>query len=85
VNTEVLDFIFKAVELGLIPFVGYLIKKLSDISEEMKALRTVMIGIDGRNGIRSRLIRLERRLERLLMNEAGHNNSGYTSEMETDD
>jgi hypothetical protein len=85
VNSEVLEFVFKAVELGLIPFVGYLIKKLTDISEEIKALRTVMIGIDGRNGIRSRLIRLERRLERLILNEAGHNNSSYTSEMEVDD
>lgn len=84
-NSEVLEFVFKAVELGLIPFVGYLIKKLTDISEEIKALRTVMIGIDGRNGIRSRLIRLERRLERLILNEAGHNNSSYTSEMEVDD
>ena len=84
-NSEVLEFVFKAVELGLIPFVGYLIKKLTDISEEIKALRTVMIGIDGRNGIRSRLIRLERRLERLILNEAGHNNGSYTSEMEVDD
>lgn len=84
-NGEVIEFVFKAVELGLIPFVGYLIKKLTDISEEIKALRTVMIGIDGRNGIRSRLIRLERRLERFILNEAAHGNNNYTSEMEIDD
>lgn len=84
-NSEVIEFVFKVVELGLIPFVGYLIKKLTDISEEIKALRTVMIGIDGRNGIRSRLIRLERRLERFILNEAGHGNNNYTSEMEIDD
>lgn len=83
-NSEVVEFVFKAVELGIIPFVAYVVKKLTDISEEIKALRTVMIGIDGRNGIRSRLIRLERRLERFIMNEAGHNGS-YTSEMEIDD
>jgi hypothetical protein len=78
VNNETLEFIFKAIELGIIPFIAYVVKQLSRISEELKALRTVLIGIDGRNGMRSRLIHLERRLERIGM--AGGSNN-YTDEM----
>lgn len=72
---ELWEFLFKAVEFGIVPFIGYVIKKLSDISEELKALRTVLIGIDGKNGIRSRLIHLERKLEKVPR---------YTDEMELD-
>ncbi len=87
-NSEAWDFLFKVVELGVIPFVIYVTKSLAKISADLKTLRTVLIGIDGKNGIRSRLIRLERRLERLTALEAqiqGLPHVHYESDGELDD
>lgn len=84
-NSELLDLVLKLVELGVVPFVIYVTKTLAKISAELKTLRTVLIGIDGKNGIRSRLIRLERRLERLTAIEAhiqGHKHLDLTEEFD---
>lgn len=62
-STEVFSLLVKAVEIGVIPIVGYGVKKLTEISNELIELRTALIGIDGKNGIRSRLIHLERKFE----------------------
>lgn len=82
-SQELWEFLFKAIEFGIIPFIGYVVKKLSDISEELKALRTTLIGIDGKNGIRSRLNRLERKIENHLERRP-ENYSRNTDEMELD-
>lgn len=69
--------IFKIVELGIIPVIGYVAKKLAEISKELTELRTALIGIDGKNGIRSRLFHLERKVEN-FMERKPDNYSRYT-------
>lgn len=75
-NVDV-DVIFKLVELLLLPFAWYVIKRLDALADDVKAvakdtgdLKTILIGVDGKNGIRSRVIRLERRVETLSLQQA---------------
>jgi len=78
------DVIMKLVEFLLLPFAWYVIKRLDALSETIKTiskdtgdLKTILIGVDGKNGIRSRVIRLERRVETLSLQQAtrhGENN-----------
>lgn len=53
----------KLLEITLLPFGVYIVKTLSSIQKEVSDLKTVLIGIDGKNGIRSRVVRIERRLD----------------------
>ncbi len=64
-NQESWHNLFKIVEILIVPFALYIIKTLTSIQREVSDLKTVLIGIDGKNGIRSRVIRMERRVERL--------------------
>jgi len=76
-TTLKVDGIFKLVELLLVPFAWYVIKRLDVLAESLRAvskdtsdLKTILIGVDGRNGIRSRVMRLERRVEALALSQA---------------
>jgi hypothetical protein len=62
--------LYRIIELVLIPFGIYLVRTLTSVASELKELKTVLIGIDGKNGIRSRVIRVERRIERLAAAQA---------------
>lgn len=82
-SSELIASLFKLVEVGVIPIVGYGVKKLTEISKELTELRTALIGIDGKNGIRSRLIHLERRFE-IFMERKPENYSRRTDAFEVD-
>lgn len=64
-NQEAWHNLFKIIELLIVPFGIYIVKTLSNLLKDISDLKTVLIGIDGKNGIRSRVIRMERRIERL--------------------
>lgn len=64
-NPETWQNLIKIIEVLVVPFGLYVIKTLTSIQREVSDLKTVLIGIDGKNGIRSRVIRMERRVERL--------------------
>jgi hypothetical protein len=70
VTTETWGEIYRLIELVLIPFGIYLVRMLTAVTSDLKELKTVLIGIDGKNGIRSRVIRVERRIERLAAAQA---------------
>ena len=72
-----LDVLFKFVELLLLPFAWHIIKRLDALAEtsttlasDSRELKTILIGTDGKNGIRSRVMRLERRVENLSIRQA---------------
>lgn len=64
-NAETWQNLIKILEILIVPFFLWVIKTLTTIQRELSDLKTVLIGIDGKNGIRSRVIRMERRVERL--------------------
>lgn len=76
-SAEFFDQIIKVVELLVLPFAWYIVNSLKDLSKrldevatEARELKVVLIGVDGRNGMRSRFSRVERRVEQLVVNEA---------------
>lgn len=73
--------LLKLVEILVVPFALYVVKTLTTIQKEVSDLKTVLIGIDGKNGIRSRVIRMERKVERLALQQAQR----YGDEMGDDD
>lgn len=64
-NADAWGQLVRVVEILIVPFVLWVVKTLTAIQREVSDLKTVLIGIDGKNGIRSRVIRVERRVERL--------------------
>ena len=75
------DVLFKFVELLLLPFAWHIIKRLdklaevsTELSSDTRELKTILIGTDGKNGIRSRVMRLERRVETLALQQASRHN-----------
>lgn len=64
-NADAWGQLVRVVEILVVPFVLWVVKTLTAIQREVSDLKTVLIGIDGKNGIRSRVIRVERRVERL--------------------
>ena len=68
-STELWEQLVKLVEVLIIPFSVWLVKTLAAIQKETTELKTVLIGVDGKNGIRSRVIRIERKLENLPVKE----------------
>ena len=69
-NPVAWEQLLKVVEVLIIPFGLYMVRVLTAIQKEVSDLKTVLIGIDGKNGIRSRMIRVERRVERLAVAQA---------------
>lgn len=69
-NLVAWEQLLKVVEVLIIPFGLYMVRVLTTIQKEVSDLKTVLIGIDGRNGIRSRVIRMERKVERLALAQA---------------
>lgn len=69
-NPVAWEQLLRLVEILIIPFGIWVVKMLSMIQKEVSELKTVLIGIDGKNGIRSRVIRVERKVERLSLQQA---------------
>lgn len=64
------ELIKTVVEVAVIPFSLWIVNTLRLALEELRTLRTVLIGVDGKNGMRSRLRRLEKRVEALALQQA---------------
>lgn len=67
---QLFDGIFKLVEILVVPLLWKIYTTLSEISDkqalqagEINNVKTILIGTDGKNGMRSRVRRLERRQE----------------------
>lgn len=71
-NQEVIDGLFKTVEVLVVPFCIWVLKELSALRKDLSEIKTVLIGVDGRNGIRSRTIRLENKVGRIGITLAAH-------------
>lgn len=50
------------ITIVVVPFCLYIVKELKEISKAMSELSTVLIGIGGKNGMRSRVARNESRI-----------------------
>lgn len=72
-----------AIEVAVIPFSLWIVNTLRLALEELRTLRTVLIGVDGKNGMRSRLRRLERRVENLSLQQAARH--GEVIELDTNE
>lgn len=81
------DALFKMVEILLLPAGWYIIKRLDAVVESTKELKTILIGADGKNGMRSRVIRLEKKVSNLsLLQAARHGEaSPLLEEADADD
>jgi hypothetical protein len=86
------DLAIKAAELILIPILWKIYQTLSDLSTkvssqstEISTLKTILIGTDGRNGIRSRVRRLERRQEQTALLLASLHGEGMKIEEEEEE
>ena len=71
------DVLFKVIELLILPFAYYLIKRIDSMVEVVgqsnktsNELKTILIGADGKNGIRSRVMRLEKKVSNLSLLQA---------------
>ena len=64
-NETQIEGLKNIVEFLILPFALYIVRKLDELSKKVNELSVVLIGVDGKNGIRSRVIRVERRIERL--------------------
>lgn len=61
---ELFDFIVKIFEIVIVPLVFSIYKDGRKQTEDIGTLKTILIGADGKNGIRSRVRRLERTAEK---------------------
>jgi len=59
-SKETIETIYRIVELVLIPLLWKIYQAIDKLKEETSTLKTILIGVDGKNGIRSRVLRLEK-------------------------
>lgn len=81
------DVLFKFVELLLLPFAYHIIKRLDRLDDNgakqtnnTLELKTILVGSDGKNGMRSRVMRLERRVEHLALQQASRHGEDIPQE-----
>lgn len=82
-NKELIEVLVRVVELVLIPILWKVYTVLSTLSSEVQTLKIILVGSDGKNGIRSRVRRLEVRQERMALMmaaQAGETNLSFDSE-----
>jgi hypothetical protein len=84
-ETPTWDIIKTVIEIAIIPLGAWIVNNLRLALEELRTLRTVLIGVDGKNGMRSRLRRLERRVENLSLQQAARHGEVPELELEEDD
>jgi hypothetical protein len=61
---EIVDYIIRAVEVILVPLLWRLGNSFIAVRDSNIELRTLLIGMDGKNGLRSRIERLENNSDR---------------------
>lgn len=64
---QFLDGLVRVIEVVLVPILWKVYAALSGLTTQVGELRTVLIGSDGKDGIRSRVRRLEVRQERIAL------------------
>lgn len=79
------EIVKTAIEVAVIPFSLWIVNTLRLALEELRTLRTVLIGVDGKNGMRSRLRRLERRVENLSLQQAARHGEVIELDANEDD
>lgn len=84
-ETNTWDIIKTVIEIAVIPFGAWIVNNLRLALEELRTLRTVLIGVDGKNGMRSRLRRLERRVEHLTLQQAARHGEAIELSEDEDD
>lgn len=67
---NVWDIAFKFFELILVPSFLYIANKMSSLERKSDKLENILIGPDGKNGFRSRLRRLEVKVDNLIIQQA---------------
>jgi hypothetical protein len=67
-----LDTILRLVELLLIPILIRFNQKQEEQAKEINTIKTVLIGADGQNGMRSRVVMLERETKKTSLIVARH-------------
>lgn len=56
------DVLVKVIELLILPATLWLFRTLASLQAEVRSVKEALIGIDGKNGIRSRVERIETHL-----------------------
>lgn len=79
------EIVKTVIEIAVIPFSLWIVNTLRLALEELRTLRTVLIGVDGKNGMRSRLRRLERRVEHLSLQQAARHGEAIELDTNEDD
>lgn len=79
------EIVKTVIEVAVIPFSLWIVNTLRLALEELRTLRTVLIGVDGKNGMRSRLRRLERRVEHLSLQQAARHGEAIELDTNEDD
>jgi len=82
-ETSTWELLKTVIEVAVIPFGLWTVKTLHLALQELRTLRTVLIGVDGKNGMRSRLRRLEKRVEFLTLQQAARH--GESIDLPDDD
>lgn len=84
-TTANLDTIIRLVELLLIPILIRFNQRQDAQGTELNTIKTVLIGADGENGIRSRVVALEKENKKLSLLLARHLGlSGFKEQIEED-
>lgn len=84
-ETNTWEIIKTVIEIAVIPFGAWIVNNLRLALEELRTLRTVLIGVDGKNGMRSRLRRLERKVEHLTLQQAARRGEAHEPVDDEDD
>ena len=61
---------FRLVEAVILPLSLYIANKISSLERKVDKVDTVLIGVDGKNGLRSRIRRLEVKVDKLSLLQA---------------
>lgn len=89
---EAFDAFFRIVETILVPGIVYLGTRINNVDRKIDGVRskvdkvdTVLIGPDGRNGIRSRIRRLESKVEHLALQQAARHGEAQPVQYDSDE
>jgi tetrahydromethanopterin S-methyltransferase subunit G len=89
---QAMDAIFRIIELVILPLLAFIAHKMNNLerklgstqsevskmNSEVSKINTVLIGPDGKNGLRSRLRRLEVKVDQLALQQAARHGEAPT-------
>ena len=73
------------VQILVIPFCVYIVKEIATISQKLDKVETVLIGVDGKNGLRSRHRRLEIKVDEIMFTQKHPNRKFHDDGSDNDD